>query len=508
MISFMANENTALYEDAIPKPSDLIESIAEQGYSLQAALADLIDNSISANATQIEILVSTDDVPFRLYIADNGDGMTESELSSAMKLPSQSPMLGRKNSDLGRFGLGMKTASFSQTKRFTVASKANSNNEFRGRTWDLSVLEQGSWKIKINSDPELDSITSKYKMLSESFMNAFEDFNPKTIIVWNGLHKFEEFISERNREDILLKELKEVTAEYLSIVFHRFMERKKKPIRIRLNNRILSPFNPFPYEKDMRSIAPNTRNFNNDKFSIEGFVLPARAIRESRGNSIWTTKYQSLYDMEGIYVYRSDRLISFGGWSNISKKSARHNLARLKVDIGNNNDLRLHLNVAKSQVKIPDDLRDALKRYIEDLKAEAAREYNNKSVRPQKNGSQKNQELLNLVPTSKGVTFEINDMFPLFRTAFEGLNKLQASSFKFILKMLVVKLNMIRDSHQQKSFITEIKSESTISEKELEDAISKLRNSGIPPEIIKKDLIPSLGYSLDSIPNSVLKILE
>ena len=106
------------------------------------------------------------------------------------------------------------------------------------------------------------------------------------------------------------------------------------------------------------------------------------------------------------------------------------------------------------------------------------------------------------------MNFEINNQFPLIRTAFEGLNKLQASSFKFILKMLVVKLNIIRDSHQQQSFITEIKSESTISEKELEDAISKLRNSGIPPETIKKDLIPSLGYSFDSLPNSVLKLLE
>lgn len=504
----METKNEEIYEDAIPKPSDLIASIAEQGYSLHAALADLIDNSISANASKIEILVSTEEPPFKIFIADNGDGMTESELSSAMKLPSQSPLLGRKKSDLGRFGLGMKTASFSQTRKFAVYSRQSISDNFKARTWDLGILENGDWKIKINSDAEITTVVSKYQKISNSFMSQFEDFEAKTIVAWDGLHKFEEFISERNREEILHKELKEITEEYLSIVFHRYMQRKKNPIRIRLNNRELKPFNPFPNEQDMRSIAPNTRTFNNDKFSIEGFILPARAIKESAEKSIWTTKHQSLYDMEGIYVYRSDRLISYGGWSNISKKSARHNLARLKVDIGNNNDLRLHLNVAKSQVKIPDDLREALRRYIDELKKEAAREYNNKTVQPQKNNIQKNQELLNLVPTSKGVTFEINNQFPLIRTAFEGLNKLQASSFKFILKMLVVKLNIIRDSHQQQSFITEIKSESTISDRDLEDAILKLKTSGIPPEIILKDLIPNLGYDIKTLPTSALNLLR
>ena len=82
--------------------------------------------------------------------------------------------------------------------------------------------------------------------------------------------------------------------------------------------------------------------------------------------------------MEGIYVYRADRLISIGGWGSLVKKTSKHQLARLRVDIGNNSDLHLHLNVAKSQVKIPDDLRPAFTAYIKDLKKEAFREYHNK----------------------------------------------------------------------------------------------------------------------------------
>ena len=164
----METKNEEIYEDAIPKPSDLIASIAEQGYSLHAALADLIDNSISANASKIEILVSTEEPPFKIFIADNGDGMTESELSSAMKLPSQSPLLGRKKSDLGRFGLGMKTASFSQTRKFAVYSRQSISDNFKARTWDLGILENGDWKIKINSDAEITTVVSKYQKISNS----------------------------------------------------------------------------------------------------------------------------------------------------------------------------------------------------------------------------------------------------------------------------------------------------------------------------------------------------
>jgi hypothetical protein len=500
---------TENYEDVTPTPSDLIRSISEQGYSFQASLADLIDNSISAKATQIELLISTEEEPFALFIADNGNGMTETELASAMKLPSQSPIIHRNADDLGRFGLGMKTASFSQTRKFTVVSKKRHDLKYSARTWDLKVLERGQWKIIVNSEQDIAAIVSKYKKTCHSMLNEFENFEPNTIVMWHGLHKFEEFISERNREEILYKELKEVTAEHLSIAFHRFMERKNYPIRIRLNNTILKPFNPFPtHVTDFRAIAPLSRTFNNGDFSIEGFVLPSRAISESRGSSDWTTKYLSLLDMEGMYVYRADRLISFGGWSNLTKKTSRHNLARLKVNIGNNSDLHLHLNVAKSQVKIPDDLRPALKKYIESLKVEAFREYHNKIVAAPKLGSPKNQDFLNIVRTSKGSIFEINQSFPLFNSAMSGLTKLQKSSLKALLRLFTVKLNLIRDSFDPVPFSPTIVDESLLTEKELLDIISELIDSGIPKDAILKEIIPNFGFELSSLPNSISKFLE
>src|SRR5678815_4521669 len=120
-------------EEADPNPEYLIKSIAEQGYSLESSLADLMDNSISANADKIEVLIKMDREPFTLFIADNGSGMCGDVLKANMRFPSKSPEDSRNPLDLGRFGLGMKTASFAQTRCFTVLSRKKGAKVFCGR---------------------------------------------------------------------------------------------------------------------------------------------------------------------------------------------------------------------------------------------------------------------------------------------------------------------------------------------------------------------------------------
>lgn len=127
----MKKNTTEKFENATPNPEFLIKSIAEQWYSLETALADLMDNSISFKANNIEILIDTEKEPFVLYLADNGTGMNKDELRAAMQFPSSSPEQARKNDDLGRFGLGMKAATFSQTRRFTVLSRKKGEKNTR-----------------------------------------------------------------------------------------------------------------------------------------------------------------------------------------------------------------------------------------------------------------------------------------------------------------------------------------------------------------------------------------
>jgi hypothetical protein len=495
-------------EDASPNPEFLIKSIAEQGYSLETSLADLMDNSISAKADKIEVIIDMDSEPFRLFLADNGMGMTEKELIDNMQFPSSSPENNRSRIDLGRFGLGMKTASFSQTRKFTVLSKVKGETRYHGRTWDVEYLRDHGWKIIVNSPEEIDELINQYKQLSQDHLNAFDEFEANTIVIWNGLYKFENYLEERNRIGALKKEINEVTVDYLSLVFHRFMERDNKPLKIRINNIQVEPFNPFPEEeKDFRQLEPKQSHFKSDVIKIEGFVLPSRSIEESRnGLTKWTTRYRGLMDMEGLYIYRADRIILFGGWNGIIKKAPILLLARLRVEVGNSVDHLLHLNVAKSQIVVPHELRVAFEHYIDDLKVEAVREYYNRGIRKFSGvQSQNHIQLFEKSSSSKGSILEVNPDFPVIKNLIDNLGNKQRAQLNLIFKMINTRVNSIRHVHEEKEFIG-IEEKDGIGINDIKDTLTQLLISGISPEMIKEDILPHLGFKFASLPEDV-KIL-
>jgi hypothetical protein len=497
-------------EEASPNPEYLIKSIAEQGYSLETSLADLMDNSISAKADKIEILIDMESEPFRLFMSDNGEGMTEKELSENMQFPSNSPEDSRLNTDLGRFGLGMKTASFSQTRKFTVLSKKKGDKKYNGRTWDVNFLRDNGWKIIVNSDDEVASLMYQYNQLSAERLNAFEDYEPNTIVIWDGLYKFENYLKEKNRKNALKREITEVTSDYLALVFHRFMEKDINPLKIRINNTIVNPFNPFPEEeKDFRQIEPKQSAFRSDVIKIEGFVLPSRSIAESiEGLTKWTTRHRGLMDMEGLYIYRADRIILFGGWNGIVKKAPRLQLARLRVEVGNSVDHLLHLNVAKSQIVVPHELRNAFEDYIYELKVEAEREYYNRGIRKFSGSkSQKHNQLFERSYSNKGSILEVNNNFPLIKNLQNSLDKKQNSMLNLLLRMINTRVNNIRHVHEEKEFIG-IEEKDGIDSNSLKITIQELINSGISRIMIKEEILPHLGFKTSSLPDEVKILLK
>ena len=250
----------------------------------------------------------------------------------------------------------MKTASFSQTRIFTVLSRKKGSDNFFGITWDVNHLKNsGKWEMILNSEEEINEIVQQYTSISKEHLNNSNEFVPNTIVVWKGLYKFENYVNEKNKQDALKEEITNTTSEYLSIVFHKFMERQNNHLQIRINNTLVNPFNPFPTENSsIRALEPLQKEFGKDFVKIQGFVLP----------NTRTPKNKSLMDMEGLYIYRADRLILFGGWNGLIKKMPRLQLGRLKIDIGNKVDHLFHLNVAKSQINIPHDLKSAFLRAI------------------------------------------------------------------------------------------------------------------------------------------------
>ncbi len=506
----MSEKRNILSEAADPNPEYLIKSIAEQGYSLESSLADLMDNSVSANADKLEVLIKMDEEPFTLFIADNGDGMNEEFLKASMQFPSKSPEDTRHTLDLGRFGLGMKTASFSQTRCFTVLSRKKGTKKYFGRTWDVNYLKQvGKWRLLVNTEVEIKKLIAQYHSISEGHINRFENFEANTIVVWKGLYKFENYLEEANRQNALKKQISEVTSDYLSLVFHRFMERKVNPLNIRINNNRIAPFNPFPSVNDFRPIEYKQKNFSTDTIKIEGFVLPSRSIDESQsGISIWTTKNRSLMDMEGIYIYRTDRLIHFGGWNGLIKKVPRLQLARLRVEVGNSVDHLLHLNVAKSQVVIPHDLTTAFEKYIEELKIEAEREFFNKGIRKfSNNRKEDNVQLFERKASNKGTLLELNNNFSLLRTLRDGLKKEQLIKLNLVIRMINTRINHIRQTHEEKAFVG-IEEKDGLSLKDFIICINELKESGLSSEHIKRDILPNLGFTEASLPSEIMHLLK
>lgn len=504
----MKNREIA-FEEADPNPEYLIKSIAEQGYSLESALADLMDNSVSANADKIEVLIKMEQEPFNLFIGDNGSGMDEDTLKASMQFPSSSPEKERTAFDLGRFGLGMKTASFSQTRCFTVLSRKEGTKTYRGRTWNVNYLKEAGWRLLVNTQEEINNLIQEYNSLSKGHLNRFEKFDANTIVVWQGLYKFENYLEEENKQSALKKQITEVTSDYLSLVFHRYMERRVNPLQIRINNNLIAPFNPFPTTiTDFRPIEYKQRNFSTDTIKIEGFVLPSRSIDESLGISIWTTKNRSLMDMEGIYIYRSDRLIHFGGWNGLIKKAPRLQLARLRVDIGNSVDHLLHLNVAKSQIEIPHDLTAAFEKYIEELKTQAEREYFNRGIRKfSSNRKEDNVQLFVRKASNKGTLLEVNSNFPLLKSLMSELNKEQLIKLNLVIRMINTRINEIRKTHEEKAFVG-IEEKDGVSLTDLINCVNELIASGLSPELIKKEILPNLGFTESSLPQEAIQLLK
>jgi len=501
-------------QDATPKADFLIKSLAEQGYSLESSLADLMDNSISANSNRIEVLIDMATEPFMLFLADDGDGMTEKELIENMQFPSNSSEASRDTLDLGRFGLGMKTASFSQARKFTVLSKKKSDTKFSGVTWDVDILKSEGWKIKVNTSAEINQLIYQYRQLSKTYIdidNLFDDFNTNTIVVWYGLYKYENYLKEGKVKSALQRELNDVTVSHLSVVFHKFMEDKNSPLKIRINNNLIAPFNPFPTKiEDFRTLQGKVGDLDESKVEICGYVLPARAIKESdSGLSEWTPDNKGLMDMEGIYVYRSNRIILYGGWNGLIKKAPRLQLARLRLDVGNSIDHLLHLNVAKSQIIIPHDLRNAFDSAIKELKLEAEKEYFNRGVR--KFAGQRalnNQSLFEKYSSNKGSLIDINLNNPLVLSLAMSLEPTQLSQLKVIFKMISRRINIIKSAMKENDILPISDSSNDLQIEDLIRNIKALKANGMESSSILSDVMPLLGFNKANIPAQIFELLN
>lgn len=346
-----------------PSAARLTDSLRDVGYDFSSAVADLVDNSITAGATQVDILVEFDAEQSRVLIADNGRGMTVNGLTEAMRFGSRRAY-GR--GDLGRYGLGLKTASLSQGRSLTVLTrKEGVRRPILTRQLDLDlVIEFDDWLIV---EPERTGVIDSARRLLED--------GSGTVVIWE---KLDRVVPSRNATGGWARRrfetIADKTAQHLSMVFHRFLadEARTGPVAITLNGMKLKPWDPFARsERLTKELAEEVFEIQHGDttglVTLRRYVLPGRDHFSSHAEFERHSGPLKWNRQQGLYTYRADRLVQWGGWSGIRGIDEHTKLARASIDFDTDLDSAFNINVAKMRVSIPAQLRQMIERPINEM---------------------------------------------------------------------------------------------------------------------------------------------
>lgn len=346
------------YDLVSPDAGAMIESLRAFGYHFETSVADIIDNSIFAKAQKVWIDCVWDGENSTISIRDDGQGMTESSLVEAMRPGSKNPLLERDEKDLGRFGLGLKTASFSQCRKLTVGSKTDGNSAVF-RYWDLDYVNYcGEWRLV---RPNKENIPPVFSSL--------DNMPCGTIVLWEKIDRMTKGteVSNKKHKDQFYFYL-DTLRTHLGMIFHRYLS-KPNGLKIILNNREIKPWDPFLKSNPATQHLPEEQiSYNGKKIIVRPYVLPHRSkltdaeFELAGGPGGWNER-------QGFYIYRNERLIVPGDWLGLEsakgqliRKEQFTKLARIMIDIPNSLDNDWKIDVKKSVARPPHQIKDDFER--------------------------------------------------------------------------------------------------------------------------------------------------
>jgi len=328
----------------------MAESLRGLGYSTPTALADIIDNSISAGANRIDIRFEWNDGAPWIHILDDGRGMNDAELENAMQLGAKNPLEERSADDLGRFGLGLKTASFSQGRRLTVASRSEGFEQACLR-WDLDLLSRpgdDGWHLYEGPDPASEDRLAPLSMMPHG-----------TLVLWENLDR----IMGRDFSVQNYLDLQDEVERHLAMTFHRLID---DGLEIRLNNVAIDGWDPFMTGHPAKAWdSGEIRLGDHGEVRVQCHVLPHKDMLKPKeidlagGPGGWTMQ-------QGFYIYRNRRLLVAGGWMGLEQggraltRDEPHRLARIRLDIPNWADAEWKIDIRKSSARAPVRFREQL----------------------------------------------------------------------------------------------------------------------------------------------------
>ena len=429
-----------------PRAASLVESLRDVGYTLRTALADVIDNSITAEARNIQILADTHGESPAIGVLDDGLGMATEELLDAMRPGSRSPLEARTSSDLGRFGLGLKTASFSQCRRLTVVTRKD--GVVSSAVWDLdTVALRDRWVVEIPPDPH--ALRWSSDLIGDG-----------TLVVWEKLDRLVGNDSFAPRSD-LVRQLDEA-ASHVGFVFHRFLSgREGRPLAISLNGDRLEALDPF------HSTHPATQHHPEDVISLDGRkvrVWPVTLPHHAKVTEAEWRKYagpEGYLSNQGFYLYRNRRLIVHGTWFRLARQQELTKLARVGIDIPNTMDADWKIDVRKASAQPPPPVRERLRSIIETIGVPSSLTYRGRGA---KLTGASRMPVWERLQDKNSISYAINDKHPLiasFRTSLDGKSQehfqrlLQLVSCGFPVDALHVDVSASPESVQPPEIVAE-----------------------------------------------------
>jgi hypothetical protein len=406
--------------DATPHAASLIEGMRDFGYTLETAMADIIDNSITAGANKVEILAeTTTDEPW-IALVDDGSGMNEAELIEAMRPGSKNPLDKREGHDLGRFGLGLKSASFSQCRQLTVISRKD--GAVSAATWDLDrVAATNVWCVDLEDD--LSAIPASEKLPETG-----------TIVLWRKLDR----LSTNYRNDTAKRagEINKALSSaerHMRMCFHRFMEGSRPKLRLLLNGRRLAPVDPFAIDHKATQRDPEeVLVLEHGQVVTQCFTLPHHKMMDKAD---WDELGgpEGHLRTQGFYVYRERRLIIAGSWLGLARQKELTKLSRVRVDIPNTMDADWKIDVKKASAQMPPVVRERLRKIVERLQGTSKRTYQR---RGRKLVADENLPLWNRVQKDGRIIYRPNGEHPSITGFAEILPEQYRHGFQACISLL------------------------------------------------------------------------
>lgn len=352
-----------------PDASRLIFGLRDTGYNFRTAAADIIDNSIAANADKVQVRVDiTNEGKKYVYFGDDGDGMNDAELHAAMRYGAAV----RENlASLGKFGLGLKTASSSVCRHFAVISRKHSEANLNKLAWDLDHVEDtGRWAMR--RDP-----------VEQREQQAFEELCgvKGTLVVWS---KCDRVLSKDYdnpggaKEQAAIKRIRTGLIEHLALIYHRFLDaedKRERHVTMSVNDESVEAWNPFYPEKSDQVLSETQQSLkmeSADRGDIGAAHVKAWILPHSNDlTSDEKAKAKLSNSKQGFYIYREGRLINHGGWLGLFTQEPHYSMLRVEFDFDHRQDEAFDVDVKKSTIRFDPEIENHLTKLLSNSRRDA-----------------------------------------------------------------------------------------------------------------------------------------